>query len=262
MIDLGTKSSISEVVDAINKWRKYFDPFNDHVRYWFRGQVNAAWPLRPKLYRMFPASQDETILMTERHLVQDFRLMSASIRRGDESHAELYFLQQHYGMPTRLLDWTTNPLIALHFASESHTEKEVEQDVFMLDALTATKSLQRDKEPFGIATDQRPEFEEWMDFIVGWNKGLTDLFHESFPVRPTHFDRRITLQQGVFTFHPPKEKIFDRPEVSSFTVPAGKKEEMRLELRNLNINRFTVFGDLPNLSSYLQDAYQRWFKLG
>jgi FRG domain len=262
MQDLGKKDSVSAVVDAIHQWRTSLDPFNDHMRYWFRGQANATWRLQAKLYRIFQTPNDETILMSERHMVQDFRLMSASIR-GDESPAELYFLQQHYGMPTRLLDWTTNPLIALYFACESHLENKIEQDgkVFMLDAQGVTKTFQQDKEVFGIATDHRPEFKQWMDFIVGWNKNLTGLFEESFPVRPTHFDRRISLQQGVFTFHPPNEKIFDRPEISAFMVPADKKGEMRLELRNLNINRFTVFGDLPNLSLYLQEAYEPWTKL-
>lgn len=265
MKNLGATTGIHGVVDAIDKWRRDLDPFNDHMRYWFRGQANADWPLIAKLYRMFPSSCDDTILMSERHMVQDFRLMSASIRRGDESNEELYFLQQHYGMPTRLLDWTTNPLIALYFACESYKEDGAEQaaKLFMLDAQVATKTFQKDGDVFGIATDQRLEFKQWMDFIVGWNKTITllDLFNESFPVRPTHFDRRISLQQGVFTFHVPNEKVYDRPEITAFTIPAETKVEMRLQLRNLNIHRFTVYGDLPNLSLHLQEAYEAWTQL-
>jgi hypothetical protein len=55
--------------------------------------------------------------LTERHLTQDFRVSSIRLRKGTETHGEIYFLQQQYKMPTPLLDWSINPLAALFFAT-------------------------------------------------------------------------------------------------------------------------------------------------
>ena len=47
MIELEPKESIHEVVDTIDGWRKFLDPFNDHMRYWFRGQPKGELVLNP-----------------------------------------------------------------------------------------------------------------------------------------------------------------------------------------------------------------------
>jgi len=65
-------------------------------------------------------------------MTQDFRIYAAGLLTGRESDADLYFLQQHYRMPTRLLDWTHSPLAALYFAVAKHADCDGE--LFMMDA--------------------------------------------------------------------------------------------------------------------------------
>jgi hypothetical protein len=85
-----------------------------HVRVWFRDQPESGLPLQPGVYRpTFPAANEAERLLTEQHLAQDFRVESAGLLTGRERDDELYFLQQHYRFPTRLLDWTHNPLASL-----------------------------------------------------------------------------------------------------------------------------------------------------
>jgi hypothetical protein len=213
-----------------------------HVRYWFRGQAKHGWTLMPKVYRFF--TDDKTRLNTERLLSQDFRVMSAGLRTGGESDAELYFLQQHYGMPTRLLDWTNSPLAALYFATCGGGEvDEFDAELFMIDA-----SALRSK---GIATSRRKEFLEALSGVARFtSEKHADMI---LPVRPDHFDRRIGLQRSSFTFHGPKKKILT--PVNSVKIPSGAKPSIRKQLSVAGIDHFSVFGDLDSLSKRLIDAY-------
>jgi hypothetical protein len=173
---------------------------------------------------------------------QDFRVMSAGLRAGNESDAEIYFLQQHYGMPTRLLDWTNSPLAALYFATTHDREHDrSDAELFMIDAYTLK----------GIATSRRKEFQEALESIARWRKEKhTDML---LPVRPDHFDRRIGLQRSGFTFHGPKKQVL--ATASSVKIPHSAKEEIRRQLSVAAIDHFSVFGDLDHLSRRLVEAY-------
>jgi hypothetical protein len=82
---------------------------------WFRGHRDANWDLTPTLYR--DAAPTRGIRVVEDEIRQEFiiRAPSLSAERPQNSW-EWYFLMQHSGAPTRLLDWTEGALIALYFA--------------------------------------------------------------------------------------------------------------------------------------------------
>ena len=84
-----------------------------HIRFWFRGQPDSSWQLTPAVYRPdFHVKDEDARLNKERHLTQDFRAMSAGLLTSPKNESDIYFIQQHYRMPTRLLDWTTSPLVS------------------------------------------------------------------------------------------------------------------------------------------------------
>ena len=110
-------------------------------------------------------------------------------------------------MPTRLLDWSNNPLVALYFALlESPNKEEVDGKLFFLDAYKmaeAQDGVDINQEPFkGIATSHNPTLKNAISVIAHWKK--SDCFPNFIiPVRPDHLDRRMGLQRSCFTFHVP-----------------------------------------------------------
>lgn len=86
---------------------------------WFRGVGQSSFPLQPGLFRISTRTPPQHFEM-ERKLFQQFKLRSRPYlpnNPGDDW--ELLFVMQHHRMPTRLLDWTENALVALYFALES-----------------------------------------------------------------------------------------------------------------------------------------------
>jgi hypothetical protein len=91
-------------------------------RYIFRGQANADWPLRTSFDRRFSHVTSDARLRLWDDLLDAFRAKCidhdvAESVTGDDSR--LLALAQHYGLPTRLLDWTTSPYVAAFFAFDA-----------------------------------------------------------------------------------------------------------------------------------------------
>jgi hypothetical protein len=128
----------------------------------------------------------------------------------------------------------------------------------MMDAFQLASS--QDAHPFeGIATSRNPHFEQAIKVIVEW-KRHGDFPQFIIPVRPDHFDRRVSLQRSCFTFHVPKPMSLNTSEIKrldTVRVLGTAKAEIRKELSLLGIDEFAIFGDLDHLAERLKAAYTR-----
>src|SRR4051812_28078634 len=86
-------SSISDLLKILEGW-DVMNAKDSHVRAWFRGHASKTWKLRPGVCRDDFAKNETDRRNNERHLSQDFRIMSASLRDPHLSNPEIYFLQQ------------------------------------------------------------------------------------------------------------------------------------------------------------------------
>ena len=113
----------------------------------FRGQANANWTLSPSLYR-------QGLFYSENLLITEMQHICPREFTGNRFHSLVKM--QHFGMPTRLLDMTTNPLIALYFACESDEQTNEDGAVYIFPNL-----------PVSWSTD--PLVDLIMDFIYDYS---------------------------------------------------------------------------------------------
>jgi hypothetical protein len=250
-------SNFEKVSDLVGRIRDYNKAASDHahLRYWWRGQPDANWELLPGVYRpTFPEHDEPSRLEVERHLAQDFSVESAGLVETSDA-MRLYFLQQHYGMPTRLLDWTTNALAALFFAVRDRDKLDRDGAVFFMDAYQL--AVTQKTEPKGISTTHK-WFNDALRRIFEWRNNL------EFPkgimaVRPAHADQRIGLQRSCFTFHVPdhpKLTVAENDSLLAFGIPSGAKTNILNDLVLLGLDEFSIYGDLDHLALRLRRAYR------
>lgn len=228
-----------------------------HVRSWFRGQADARWRLEPAVYRpgFIDAGGERERLKKERQMAQDFSVRSGTLISRPLTDVDRYFLQQHFGMPTRLLDWTASPLVALYFAVWNAAEQHLDGQVAALDAYKFNGPSHGSG---GFATSANALLGSAVRSILNWEAKSPDFPEDLLAVRPTHFEPRMTLQRAGFMFHVPARPIVDanvNPTLVQAVIPADAKERIRKQLLNLGIDAASVYGDLASLVVAIKDVH-------
>ncbi len=136
--------SLSDFLAAIEDVRKdsaqEFDNKNGIPHLWFRGQdsieqPDGSWKLIPKLQRFVSIGDERKYFETESAINNDFQSRASVFfesKPDTSDFASWLTLMQHYGFPTRLLDWSRSPLYALFFATADHTLDDRDACIWIL----------------------------------------------------------------------------------------------------------------------------------
>lgn len=232
---------------------------------WYRGVNRHFDRQEPGVYRQSFSDRataftksggvEERRLRLEREMISQFRSAGAAFLE-DFSRTQIYFAAQHFGMPTRLLDWSTNPLAALFFACEGGPD--IDGFVYAMDAkkVIAPKAERwSGTRLYQAVMTMRHAFVEYAIGVSFWDERKTDYFPHVLPVRPDSVPGRIGQQSSCFTLHMSGAKPVTNPTMISVRVEAGSKQRILQELHRVNINQFTTYYDLDHLSKELRKGW-------
>jgi len=231
--------------------------------YVFRGQANASWPLTSSLERMLEPVWDTDGFDFKKF--EDFTLkrfmgkchLYSSDAINPASKLEALALMQHYGAPTRLVDFTESPYLALYFAMETYNP--LAKHEFALYAVDCTSLMKRSLEKL---KDFDNKFSYDLRSLEDNKDSIFDDIIDRFTLEllwvsePKVMNRRLDLQAGTFLTSINRrtriEDAINNPIYSDvamvkYVIPSSMYENVYALLRQANITSKSIYGDLEGL---------------
>jgi hypothetical protein len=240
------EQEITSVSDLIGKLAKDMEGIKSPL--WFRGQSMKDWHLTPSIFR---GNHDSEINMIKK-FKQDATLL---VNPRPTQQIEWLFIMRHHNIPTRLLDWTESPLVALYFATRTNDPSD--------GALWVLLPVELNKQGNRALPDPEdlPSFEEDAFMAIYTPETyVADKLTEMLPIAflAPRNNVRMQVQLSVFTLsHRNRtsiEEIGNHQHVWRYIISAAAKPLVRKELEMLRIGRFQLFPELESIS----DRFRRY----
>jgi hypothetical protein len=229
-----------------------------YVSPWFRGHANAGWSLEPGWYRQAPAGRKRgDAWYSEHNLLLEFKLHAPRYLAAlPATDWEWLFVMQHYGLPTRLLDWTESALLGLYFAVRDNRQ-DADAGVWALNPWWLNnRSLGRRV----IPAAGEPVLGPWAP------RARRGQLAGGLPVaiRPVHGSPRIAAQKGVFTVHGRRRRALDTlsrrrvdngPGLRLIEIPADAVSDVRRQLAVAGVSETSVFQELDGLCREIKAGF-------
>lgn len=280
--DLDEEFSVYSVAHLFDKVSRYNSTIieNDITgTLLFRGQANVDFTMDASIFR-------NNLISKETSLINDLILQEPYEFGNHMTDFEQLVKMQHYGLPTRLIDVTTNPLVALYFACADKSCEDKDGEILIL-----IESLQRPTERqvkyfAALAEYDGKSIEFFVDYFV--QKGLMskdldfkekqekleNVFRTKYiPVVAPKNNERIKRQNGAFlllgidielpdyfiknTFNLKQQLVKDFGDgiPRSLVVPQEQKKVILKELDIIGINESFVFPELEHQTSYIKNKH-------
>lgn len=239
----------------------------------YRGHPDKSYELKPSLFRK------KEYRRVEKNILRELISIQPKEFRDDKTVFEQLVRMQHYGMPTRLLDLTYNPLVGLYFTCWKDKQKDGELlrltlrksriKYFDSDTVSCVANLSsltgRERDKIRSFSDSSELNESnvglrLLHFIKAEKPyflpeiELSDL-ESIFAVRPKQTNQRILAQQGGFLIFGLQSSLEDTNEfgikIARIKIPASAKKNLLDELDSININASTLFPEIESAAEYI-----------
>jgi len=193
----------------------------------YRGVSSVEHKLVTTLGRLI-LKEAETYKKTEKKLLKTFKERALPfLTTVPNNEWEWIALAQHHGLPTRLLDWTRNPLVATYFSVKKESDEPGVIYIF-----------NQEKQPL---------------VNVEKHKNLNEISGSPLRYIPSHVTERIIVQDGLFTFHPEEPNLpFESEEIETIIIPSEDRKRIKKDLYRYGIHEASMFPGLDGLASHVK----------
>ena len=237
-------NELCDTIECINNdvKKSISDELITKTTLWYRGQANCEWSVIPSIQRDNRLSHEQVLSHSFYHGVR--QISAEQIHR--ESYDKWVSMMQHYGLPTRLLDWSYSPLIALFFALNQY---ELYQNCDACITIIVPELLNQKQgfDPFIYPIDSNSAMSMLKSAFIKPNHS-TDKILACFSVSN---DLRQYAQRSAFTIHDSMRSIHEICEyhfVYELFIPKTKKKHLKIVLENLGITENFLFPDIDHVA--------------
>lgn len=262
--ELSEKARNRRPIRSVDEFVSYIGYLQEHwdERLWYRGVSSARYKLTPSIYRgrlayRSSAADDEEFVFME--FIRRAKLRTA-VGHPSYSRWEWYQTMQHYGVPTRLLDWTEGALIGLYFALR-HLDSVATASVWVLDPHWLNKQSTGHDRLF--CADRPAEKAEFASIVDSYVDDFLNLPALPIAVLPPHSDERVVVQRSVFTIHGSDRKglhtVFRkarRPKIVQLQIDNDYADLIKGSVAALGVTESTVFPELEGIARDLKEEFR------
>lgn len=225
-----------------------------HYGVMYRGMKDTRWPLVPSIGQYWPMAEQKGLTkaqfrVVESDLIRVFRKESARhLGYMAKDGWEVWSIAQHHGLPTRLMDWTYNPLVALFFAVERPFEGD--SVVYALSMTEGEISIYEEENGANPLIDVPDAVRE---VIHPYTVALHPLDVEELRTyQPSHLTHRVDAQSAIFTVQPDPTEPLWHPDLQRICIEQSSRERIKEVLFDYGITRKLLFPGLDGVADWLK----------
>lgn len=248
-------NDFKDLIDSIEKFQ------SERNSSWYRGSRDAAYKLVPSLFRHKNKKTIEELSELEKSLTTRFVQRSQPfLSRTLVNDWDKLFLMQHYGIPTRLLDWSENPFVAAYFALSGGDAPSRDAAIWMCDPIAWNRSALQHISFSGGVLDESSD--PLRTYALG--TPIPQMPKQPVMIYGTYNSPRIVAQRGGFALFghglEDMEKVYKQDTyvkgcLKRLLVSKAQIVEIRESLFRKGFTESVVFPDLEGLSQELRRVF-------